>query len=88
VSTFSNALNGSDMAIIVTDWPEFKGLVHAENLMKMNTAIIFDGRNMFTMDEIRKVSVQRPLHYQSVGRPVVSSLNKRRDSRQINKAFY
>jgi UDPglucose 6-dehydrogenase len=76
LSSLNEALDQTDIAVIVTDWPEFKSLLMAENLKKMKQAVIFDGRNMFTLDEIRKVSIQKPLHYVSIGRPIVSTLHE------------
>lgn len=87
LSSLNEALDQTDIAVIVTDWPEFKSLLMAENLKKMKQAVIFDGRNMFTLEEIRKVSDQKPLHYVSIGRPIVSTLHENKWEMISNQAI-
>ncbi len=57
-----------DALVIATEWQEFKSysLESLQNLLK--SAPIFDGRNCFSLDAVRKVR----LTYYSVGRPVVN----------------
>jgi UDPglucose 6-dehydrogenase len=73
--SFESAITDSEITVIVTEWDDFKQLFRAENMTRMKQpAIIFDGRNMFTLEEVRNAAEQYPLHYESIGRPQVSSL--------------
>lgn len=60
-----DAAQGADAVIIVTDWNEFK-LLNLEKLReKMRQPIIFDGRNIYQPDRVRKYGFE----YLSIGRP-------------------
>ncbi|PGD83607.1 UDP-glucose 6-dehydrogenase [Bacillus wiedmannii] len=65
--SMEEALEGADIAVIVTEWDEFKKMDF--NLLKrlMNTPIIFDGRNCFELDKMRELDIE----YYSMGRPSV-----------------
>ncbi|MBY6035106.1 UDP-glucose/GDP-mannose dehydrogenase family protein [Fictibacillus nanhaiensis] len=73
VSSLEAAIKDSEMVCLVTEWPEFKKLLHGDVLKLMNEPVIFDGRNMFTLEEINRASWYTPLHYESIGRPTVTS---------------
>ncbi|MFC3039722.1 UDP-glucose dehydrogenase family protein [Virgibacillus xinjiangensis] len=62
------ALQHADIAIILTEWKEIKEFPLAGYRDRMNEAILFDGRNCFTLDEVRGSGVE----YHSIGRPVVN----------------
>ncbi|WP_440602878.1 UDP-glucose dehydrogenase family protein [Bacillus sp. GB_SG_008] len=66
-TTSREALEGSDFAVIVTEWEEFKNLdlTQLKNLLK--EPVLFDGRNCFQLDEIQKAEIE----YHSIGRPSV-----------------
>ncbi|ANX13287.1 hypothetical protein ABE41_014860 [Fictibacillus arsenicus] len=72
--TFESAITDSEITVIVTEWDDFIQLLQAENIRRMKQPVIFDGRNMFTLEEVRNAAEQHPLHYESIGRPQVSSL--------------
>ncbi|MCX7625668.1 MAG: UDP-glucose/GDP-mannose dehydrogenase family protein [Candidatus Sumerlaeaceae bacterium] len=60
-----DAAEGTDAVIIVTDWNEFK-LLNLEKLReKMRQPIIFDGRNIYQPERVRKYGFE----YFSIGRP-------------------
>jgi UDPglucose 6-dehydrogenase len=61
------ALQDADIAFIVTEWEEFKNLPLDlfEKLMK--TPIVFDGRNCYDLEEIKKYNID----YYSIGRPSI-----------------
>lgn len=63
---------GCDALVIVTDWNEFKNL----NLEKIKTVMkkpmIFDGRNIYSPEKLRKLGID----YYSVGRPGTLEKNK------------
>ena len=56
---------GCDALVVVTDWNEFK-LLNLEKLREsMKTPIIFDGRNIYSPEKLRKTGIE----YYSIGRP-------------------
>ncbi len=61
----SEALAGADAAVIVTEWPELRTLISAENRRAMRNPLIVDGRNMLDPDEAR----QAGFVYEAIGRP-------------------
>ncbi|GGD01795.1 UDP-glucose dehydrogenase family protein [Pontibacillus salipaludis] len=66
-SNVKEALAGADLAAIVTEWEEFKELpLHFYDEL-MNEAILFDGRNCYSLDEVREQNME----YYSVGRPAI-----------------
>ncbi|MFA5009131.1 MAG: UDP-glucose/GDP-mannose dehydrogenase family protein [Candidatus Paceibacterota bacterium] len=62
--TIEEACKNSDAVIIITDWQEFKKIDWKNIINKMKTPIIFDGRNMFSLEEMRKIGI----NYFSIGR--------------------
>ncbi len=62
-----NAIEGSEVAFILTEWDEIKNLKLEKVKEKMTMPIIFDGRNCFQLDEARKYGIQ----YYSIGRPQI-----------------
>ncbi|MDR4949908.1 UDP-glucose dehydrogenase family protein [Neobacillus cucumis] len=71
-TSYEEALNGADVAIIVTEWDEFKqmDLNSLRDLLK--EPILFDGRNCFTLDQAQKAEIE----YHSVGRPSILTQGK------------
>lgn len=56
---------GCDALVVVTDWNEFK-LLNLEKLKDvMKTPIVFDGRNIYSPEKLRKLGIE----YYSIGRP-------------------
>ncbi|MFG6147457.1 UDP-glucose dehydrogenase family protein [Halobacillus sp. B23F22_1] len=62
------AVNGSDAALILTEWDEVKN-VEIKVFDSMNYPLVIDGRNCLSIEEMKK----RFIEYHSVGRPSVSS---------------
>lgn len=58
------AVQGSEILILCTEWDEFKNLDLAEVKQKMATPIIFDGRNAFSKELAEKLGFK----YHGVGR--------------------
>ncbi len=62
------ALDNADALLIATEWKEF----NTPDFDKINklllNPIIFDGRNLFTLDEMK----ENGFHYESIGRPVIN----------------
>jgi UDPglucose 6-dehydrogenase len=56
---------GSDALVMVTDWNEFK-LLNLEKLRdSMKEPLVFDGRNIYSPEKMRKCGIE----YHSIGRP-------------------
>jgi UDPglucose 6-dehydrogenase len=70
-ATFANsaieALEGAEALIIATEWPEFANVDLELMKEKMATPIIFDGRNLFDPETMRKLG----FYYTSIGRQSV-----------------
>jgi UDPglucose 6-dehydrogenase len=60
-----DAVRGADAAVIVTEWPELKGLASPEILEAMRTPLIVDGRNLLDPDTVRAAGFR----YAGIGRP-------------------
>ncbi len=63
------AVRGADALVVVTEWTEFRSLDFAELARRLKTRIIFDGRNLYDPDEMRRNGFE----YHSIGRTVVRS---------------
>ncbi len=60
------AVRGADALIIVTEWKEFRSPSFAEIKSRLNTPLIFDGRNLYEP----AVPARYGLEYHSIGRTV------------------
>ncbi len=61
------ALPGADALIIVTEWNEFRTPNFDKIKVKLKTPLIFDGRNVYDLDEMEN----RGFDYYSIGRKTV-----------------
>lgn len=57
-----DALDGADVCFIFTEWQEIKDILPNEYKELMKSPIIYDGRNIYNLDEMKEVE------YYSVGR--------------------
>jgi UDPglucose 6-dehydrogenase len=62
-----SALEGADCLLIATEWSEFKNPNFNLMAQKMNNKVIFDGRNMFSMEQIKNTG----FYYKSIGRKTI-----------------
>lgn len=58
-------LEDADFAVIITDWPDVKEIDLSAFSRLMKKPVVFDGRNCYNLDMIKKAVVE----YYSVGRP-------------------
>lgn len=58
-------LDGADVLVIATEWPEFTKLDLSEVKKRMRSPLIFDGRNLLDPEKVRALGIE----YHSVGRP-------------------
>jgi UDPglucose 6-dehydrogenase len=61
------ALDSADALVIVTEWNEFRSPTFTEMLRRLKSPIIFDGRNLYSLEAMRT----RRFEYYSIGRPPV-----------------
>jgi UDPglucose 6-dehydrogenase len=66
--TAYEALDGADALAIITEWSAFRSPDFGEVRRRMKQAVIFDGRNVFDLEDIRG-EVQ---YYESIGRHILS----------------
>ena len=62
------AVKGADALIIMTEWNEFRSPSWPDLKSGLNSAVIFDGRNLYDPS----VVADNGFHYYCIGRPVVS----------------
>lgn len=61
VPSVSDALQGADAAVLVTEWPEYAALKPEAFLSRMRRPLVVDGRNALSAD------VRRALEYRGIG---------------------
>jgi len=61
-----DALSGADALIVCTEWNEFRRPNFGRVKKALKSAVIFDGRNIFSRDEVKAAGFT----YFSIGRPV------------------
>lgn len=59
-----DALDGADALVILTEWNEFRSPGFDEMHQRMKSSIIFDGRNLYSLDTMRKQGFE----YYGIGR--------------------
>ena len=62
-----DALSGSDALIIATEWSEFRTPDFEKMAGLMNSKVIFDGRNVFDLNQMKELG----FYYESVGRKTI-----------------
>lgn len=67
-NSIENAITGADICLILTEWNEVKQFEVSKYEELMNKPIVLDGRNCYTLEEMRKTKVI----YDSIGRSVVN----------------
>jgi UDPglucose 6-dehydrogenase len=63
-SSIEDALLNAEMAFIVTDWDDIKNFPLSQYEKLMQTPILFDGRNCYSLEEVSRFSIE----YFSIGR--------------------
>jgi UDPglucose 6-dehydrogenase len=63
-----DALDNADALIIATEWNEFRTPNFEKIASTLNAKIIFDGRNLFDVEQMEKLG----FHYESIGRRTVA----------------
>ncbi len=66
------ALEGADALLILTEWNEFRTPDFDKIKSLLNKPVIFDGRNIYDLDDMR----ERGFYYNTIGRGVINALNR------------
>jgi UDPglucose 6-dehydrogenase len=64
VQNMNDVASGCDALVIATEWPEFKKLDLERARKELTHPIIFDGRNLFDVQEMERMG----FIYKSIGR--------------------
>ena len=67
METPQEALKDTDLCFIFTEWDEIKNIKPEEFKQLMNNAVIYDGRNIYSLEEMKNANVE----YYSIGRPEI-----------------
>jgi len=62
------AVDGADALLIATEWSEFRNPDFAKVASALKNKIIFDGRNLYDLAQMRKLG----FYYESIGRDIVA----------------
>lgn len=62
-----DALDGADALLIATEWSVFKNPDFTQVKSKLKAPIIFDGRNLFDLEDMK----EKNLYYSSIGRQTI-----------------
>lgn len=64
VASVEEALKGANICFVFTEWPDMKNLTPAEFKSLMHTPLVYDGRNLYSPEEMKAAGVE----YYSIGR--------------------
>jgi UDPglucose 6-dehydrogenase len=64
------AVQGAESLILATEWPDFRDVDLTEVRSRMDTPIVFDGRNLFDPATMRDLGFQ----YYGIGRPLTKAI--------------
>ncbi|OPA11705.1 UDP-glucose dehydrogenase family protein [Bacillus cereus] len=71
MSSIDKTIQDAEVAFIITEWDEIKNYPLSNYILLMKEANIFDGRNCYELNEVKKFK----LYYSSIGRPEVKTHN-------------
>ena len=72
--TPEEALEGAELCLIFTEWPEIKGLTPEVFCRKMRRPVILDGRNCYPVEAFDSY----PVIYNSIGRRTVQNVEEKK----------
>ena len=64
VESPQKALEGANICFVFTEWPEIKAVTPAQYKELMRTPLVYDGRNLYTLQEMKDAGIE----YYSIGR--------------------
>ena len=69
-TSIEEVIKDADLVLIMTEWPEIKEFALGNYSELMKTPYIFDGRNCYLLDEVKKYEI----YYNSMGRKVINNI--------------
>ncbi|SEM65911.1 UDPglucose 6-dehydrogenase [Mesobacillus persicus] len=72
VANIEEALEGANVCFVFTEWGEVKAVTPESYKKLMRTPLVFDGRNIYEVDEMGRAGVE----YHSIGRKESKVINK------------
>lgn len=85
VSTVEEAIKDANVCFVFTEWDEVKAVTPSMYKELMRTPLVYDGRNIYSVDEMEKAQVE----YHSIGRKAVERQNaKESNERELQAARY
>ncbi|HTV68487.1 MAG TPA: UDP-glucose/GDP-mannose dehydrogenase family protein [Rhizobiaceae bacterium] len=82
-SSESDALEGADALIVVTEWKSFRAPNFEELKAKLSEAVIFDGRNIYDPDQVARHGIA----YYGIGRGLPTPVAAGRESTRRKRAL-
>ncbi|PVE67188.1 UDP-glucose dehydrogenase family protein [Priestia megaterium] len=83
VSNVEEAIKDANVCFIFTEWREVKDLTPSMYKELMRTSLVYDGRNLYSVDEMELAQVE----YHSIGRKIVERQNmKESNERDLHAA--
>lgn len=70
IDNIDECIKDKDLVLIMTEWDEIKGYDLSNYSNLMHNAVVYDGRNCYDLDEVRK----HKMRYVSIGRMEVNNL--------------
>lgn len=64
VDSPEEALQGANICFVFTEWPQIKGVTPTQYKELMRTPLVYDGRNLYTLEEMKDAGIE----YYSIGR--------------------
>ena len=64
VESPQEALDGANICFVFTEWPQIKGITPVQYKEWMRTPLVYDGRNLYTLNEMKEAGIE----YYSIGR--------------------
>ena len=69
VENIGEAVGDANVCFVFTEWGEIKAVKSADYKKLMRTPLVYDGRNIYRLEDMKKVGVE----YYSIGRPYVKN---------------
>ena len=66
-------IKNTDIVLIMTEWPIIKNFDLQKYELLMKTPYIFDGRNCYDINQVKKYQI----YYNSIGREVIDNLKNK-----------
>ncbi len=75
-SSLQAALAGCDAVLLLSEWKGWREVDWRQIRINMRYPLFVDGRNLFTLEEMKSIAFEQEWIYVSIGRPVVDGRKK------------